>query len=82
MLIKGHEQNERDGVFRQIQDPKLRELVVADFNPIPDSKLGELAVNFDVIVGLTPADDQDRKKLGGVAKSEWNRERNPPRRNQ
>ncbi|HUG19226.1 MAG TPA: protocatechuate 3,4-dioxygenase, partial [Planctomycetaceae bacterium] len=30
MLIKGHEQNERDGVFRQIQDPKLRELVVAD----------------------------------------------------
>lgn len=82
MLIKGHEQNERDGVFRQIQDPKLRELVVADFNPIPDSKLGELAVNFDVIVGLTPADDQDRKQLGGVAKPEWNRERTPTRRNQ
>lgn len=82
MLIKGHEQNEADGVFRQIRDPKLRELVMADFNPIPDSKLGELAVNFDVIVGLTPADDQDRQKLGGVAKPEWNRDRTPPRRNE
>jgi protocatechuate 3,4-dioxygenase, beta subunit len=78
LLIKGHEQNERDGVFREIQDPKLRELVVADFNPIPDSKIGELAADFDVIVGLTPADDHDRKSIGGVGKSEWNRNRTPP----
>jgi len=78
LLIKGHEQNERDGVFRQIQDPKLRELVMADFNPIPDSKLGELSASFDVIVGLTPKDDHERNELGGVAKSEWNRNRTPP----
>jgi protocatechuate 3,4-dioxygenase, beta subunit len=83
MLIKGHEQNERDGVFRQIQDPKLRELVVADFTPLPDSKLGELAVQFDVIVGLTPEDQHERNALGGVGQAEWNRNRGPaPRRNE
>ena len=36
--IKGHPQNERDGVFRATRDEKLRELIVADFTPLQNSK--------------------------------------------
>ncbi len=54
MLIKGNPQNERDGLYRRIKDEKLRSTVLADFKPMENSKLGELAVNFDLIVGITP----------------------------
>ncbi|NND97401.1 MAG: intradiol ring-cleavage dioxygenase [Pirellulaceae bacterium] len=56
MLIKGHPQNERDGLFQRIKDSKLRETITADFKPIADSKIGELAVNFDLVLGITPAE--------------------------
>ena len=31
-----------------------RELLMADFKPIKGSKIGELAANFDIILGRTP----------------------------
>ena len=68
MLIKGNAQNERDGVFRQIKEPKLRELVMADFTPLADSKIGELVANFDLILGKTPHEDEDGKIRGGLAR--------------
>lgn len=52
--IKGHPQNERDGVFRGIRDAKLKESVSVDFAPLKDSKTGELAARFDIVVGVTP----------------------------
>jgi protocatechuate 3,4-dioxygenase beta subunit len=52
--LKDHPQNERDGIFRSIRDPKVRELVLVDFKPIKDSKLGELEARFDIVLGLTP----------------------------
>ena len=52
--VKGYEGNERDGVYRGIRDPKARESVTVDFAPLEDSKLGELAATFDVVLGLTP----------------------------
>jgi len=52
--IKGHPQNERDGVFRGIRDAKARESVLVDFKPIEKSKLGELEARFDVVLGVTP----------------------------
>ena len=54
--VKGHPQNERDGIYRGIRDPKARESVTVDFTPIKDSKIGELAAKFDVILGVTPGD--------------------------
>ena len=75
LLIDGHEQNEGDGVFRRIQDPKLRKLAVADFKPIEGSKTGELAVNWDVIVGWTPADEHEPPIQGGIGKPEWRQRR-------
>lgn len=53
--VKGDPHNERDGVLRTIRDPKVRELVMVDFSPLPKSKIGELAARFDIVLGYTPA---------------------------
>jgi protocatechuate 3,4-dioxygenase beta subunit len=54
--VKGHPQNERDGVYRGIRDPGARDSVTVDFAPLPNSKLGELAAHFDIVLGITPGD--------------------------
>lgn len=69
LLIKGHPQNERDGVIREIQDPKLRELIMSEFTPLKDSKIGELAAKFDLVLGQTP-DEGDGHIHGGIGKPE------------
>lgn len=69
MLIKGHSQNDSDGVFRQIKEPKIRELVMTEFKPIADSKIGELTANFDLVLGMTPNESEDGKIRGGISKS-------------
>lgn len=56
MLIKGHAMNARDGLLRSIREEKLRELLLADFQPLENSKIGELAANFDMVIGQTPED--------------------------
>jgi protocatechuate 3,4-dioxygenase beta subunit len=53
--VKGHPNNERDGVLRGIRDAKQRDSVIVDFAPVKDSKLGELATKFDIVLGYTPA---------------------------
>lgn len=53
-LIRGHEGNSRDGVFAGTRDLIDRELVLVDFKRIKDSKLGEWAANFDIVLGRTP----------------------------
>jgi protocatechuate 3,4-dioxygenase beta subunit len=52
--IKGHPQNDRDGVLRGVRDAKARESVIVDFAPIKESKIGELAAKFDMVLGFTP----------------------------
>jgi protocatechuate 3,4-dioxygenase beta subunit len=52
--IKGHPGNDRDGVFRGIRDPKARDAVTIDFTKIKESKLGEVAATFDIVLGITP----------------------------
>lgn len=52
--IKGDVRNEKDGVFRNIKDPKARAAVEVDFQPLPGSKAGELIAKWDVVLGLTP----------------------------
>lgn len=52
--IKDHPGNARDGVLRAIKDAKARESVMVDFAAIKDSRIGELAAKFDVILGMTP----------------------------
>ena len=52
--VKGEPQNERDGIYRSIQDPKARESVTVDFAPLPGSALGDVAARFDIVMGFTP----------------------------
>lgn len=52
--IKGHPGNERDGVLRSIRDDAVRDSVMVPFEPIANSRAGELAANFDVVLGFTP----------------------------
>jgi protocatechuate 3,4-dioxygenase beta subunit len=52
--IKGEPRNERDGVLRGVRDEKQRASVQVPFEPIKDSKIGELAAKFDVVMGWTP----------------------------
>jgi protocatechuate 3,4-dioxygenase beta subunit len=56
IFVNGHAQNRRDGVLGEIRDPFDRELVLVDFKPMKDSKIGELTAKFDIVVGLTPED--------------------------
>lgn len=51
--IKGHPQNERDGVLRAIRDARQRESVIVPFEPLKGSKAGELAAKFDIVLGYT-----------------------------
>ncbi len=52
--IKGHPGNEKDGIWRGIRDSKQRSAVTIPFAPIKESKIGELAATFDLVLGQTP----------------------------
>jgi protocatechuate 3,4-dioxygenase beta subunit len=56
LYIKGHPGNERDGIYRALGDVKAKEAVTVNFVPIQDSRIGELAARFDIVLGLTPQD--------------------------
>ena len=54
IFVDGAEGNRQDGVFSGLRDPLERALCMAEFNPIPESKTGELAARFDIVIGRTP----------------------------
>jgi protocatechuate 3,4-dioxygenase, beta subunit len=68
ILIKGNPRNETDGLFKRIPDEQSRATVLADFVPLADSKIGELAANFDIVLGRTAFED-DNGEMRGVAPS-------------
>ena len=53
--------NKTDRILNSVTDKKAREMLIADFKPIADSKIGELAVNFDVVIGATPEDPEEER---------------------
>ncbi len=55
LFIKGHPGNAQDGVYNRIGDQAARDSVTVDFVPINDSRIGELAARFDLVLGVTPA---------------------------
>ena len=57
LYVKGEPQNEKDFLIQRIKDPKQRESIIREFAPVPGSKIGELAVNFDIVMGFTPGDN-------------------------
>lgn len=51
--VKGHPGNEKDGIWKSL-NAKQRELVTVDFAPVKESKAGELAAKFNLVMGYTP----------------------------
>ena len=56
LLIKGEPRNQKDGLFRQIQEAARRETILAEFRPLKDSEAGELAADFPIVLGQTAAE--------------------------
>lgn len=62
VYIKGHPQNETDGVRRGIRDEKALESVTVDFAPLPGAKAGELAAKWDIVLGTAPQDGDPHER--------------------
>jgi protocatechuate 3,4-dioxygenase, beta subunit len=56
LYVNGEPLNEKDGIFRNVRNPRDREALLVEFKPIPQSKLGEVAARFDIVIGSTPED--------------------------
>ncbi len=56
IFVNGHSQNKSDMVLGGIREAFDRELVLVDFKPVKESKIGELSARFDIVVGVTPAE--------------------------
>ncbi|MEZ5391569.1 MAG: protocatechuate 3,4-dioxygenase [Bryobacterales bacterium] len=56
LYTKGEPLNAVDGVLKRMTESKDRTAVIKEYKPVPDSKIGELAVSFDIVIGLTPED--------------------------
>jgi protocatechuate 3,4-dioxygenase beta subunit len=68
LFIEGDPGNARDGLYRSLNEAGQKTITVP-FAPIKESKIGELAANFDIVLGRTatePAGDA----LKGVGKSD------------
>ncbi|MCW3097366.1 MAG: protocatechuate 3,4-dioxygenase beta subunit [Chthonomonadaceae bacterium] len=53
--IKGEPKNNGDGVLNGIHDAKQRASVIIPFTPVKDSRIGEVAAKFEIVLGYTPA---------------------------
>ncbi len=54
LFVSGDPGNQRDRIWRRIGDERTRALVTVDFTPIKESRIGELAARFDIVLGASP----------------------------
>ena len=54
LFVKGAPGNQQDGIWRRIGDDATRALVTVDFALVKESRIGELAARFDIVLGATP----------------------------
>jgi protocatechuate 3,4-dioxygenase beta subunit len=62
LFVKDDPGNAGDGIYQALGDRK--DAVTAEFAPMATSKLGELAANWEIIVGQTPEDAEPRRPPG------------------
>lgn len=62
LYIKGHPENEADGVRRRIRDEKALESVTVDFAPISGTKAAGFAAKWDIVLGTTPQDSDPHER--------------------
>ncbi len=54
--VKGHPGNRRDGLYRRLGNREAQDTVTVAFDPVKNSRVGELSARFDIVVGVTPSD--------------------------
>jgi protocatechuate 3,4-dioxygenase beta subunit len=54
LFVKGDPGNQQGHIWRRIGDETARASVTVDFAPIKESRIGELAARFDIVLGATP----------------------------
>ncbi|MEG3604998.1 MAG: protocatechuate 3,4-dioxygenase [Verrucomicrobiota bacterium] len=54
--VKNEPRNQKDFILQRVKDTKARDSLVVPFNPLKDSKIGEVSARFDIVLGMTPAD--------------------------
>jgi protocatechuate 3,4-dioxygenase beta subunit len=52
--VKGEPRNEEDRIYLSVKDPADRAAITIEFDPLEGSQAGELAANFDIVLGHTP----------------------------
>jgi len=77
LFVNGEPQNERDGLFRGVPEAD-RKTVLSDFSPIEGSTTGELAANFEIVLGRTLEEAEDGSLKGGIGKPEIRGQRPDP----
>lgn len=55
LFVKGEPGNEQDAIYRRIGDAQARDTVTVDFVPLPNSRIGEVAARFDIILAAGSA---------------------------
>ncbi|MFM1768604.1 MAG: hypothetical protein RJA22_1133 [Verrucomicrobiota bacterium] len=54
LYVKGHPGNAKDGLWKNLKDPKAQAAVTQEFAPLKGARAGELAARFDIVLGVTP----------------------------
>ena len=49
--------NNKDSLFLAEKNPNARDTLLVDFKPLKDSKTGEIHANIDIVLGLTPNEE-------------------------
>ena len=65
IYTKGDPRNKRDRILNSVTDPIARDMLIAEYKPLAGSKTGQLAVNFDVVIGATPEDPKQNEGRSG-----------------
>ena len=52
--VKNEPRNHKDFILQRVKDTKARDSLVVPFNPLKDSKVGEVSARFDIVLGFTP----------------------------
>lgn len=52
--VEGEPRNQNDFILKRVKGSKERNSLIIPFNPLPKSKVGEVAARFDIVLGWTP----------------------------
>jgi protocatechuate 3,4-dioxygenase beta subunit len=52
--VRGEPKNGSDGILNSVKDPKAKESLIVPFEPLKNSRTGELSARFEIVLGFTP----------------------------